>query len=173
MKGCTAHSVAFRRLFSRLSDSTTPEAVYIFTVYQCICKSSEHYCFLLKWHVQGNNCSWNKQLILPPTFYPDPPNLDPDFPRDHSITEGETVSLRCVVKASNPFPNITWIKLSDPGKVFPNDINLNLSNVAHDDEGEYRCLAGNGVGGQIWSRVARVKVQSEYHRQHKFNNLRE
>ena len=81
--------------------------------------------------------------------------------------------MRCVVKASNPFPNITWIKLSNPGKVFLSGVNLTLSNVAHDGGGEYRCLAENGVGGQIWSRVARVKVQSEYSRQHKLYNLRE
>ena len=81
--------------------------------------------------------------------------------------------MRRVVKASNPFPNITWIKLSNPGKAFLSDVNLTLSNVAHNDEGEYRCLAENGVGGQIWSRVARVKVQREYSRQHKYNNFRE
>ena len=112
----------------------------------------------------------NKIKSLSPSSYPDPPSLDPNFPRDHSITEGETLTLRCVVKAGNPFPNITWIKLNDPERVFPIDINLNLSNVAHSDEGKYRCLLENGVGGQMWSRVARVKVQSEYSRQHKFNN---
>ena len=100
-------------------------------------------------------------LTLPLSSHSDPPNLDPNYPRDHSITEGETVSLSCVVTASNPRLNITWIKLRDPAKVFPSDINLDLSNTVHDDEGEYRCLAENGVGGQIWSRVARVEVQSK------------
>ncbi|KAL9951761.1 hypothetical protein ACROYT_G044485 [Oculina patagonica] len=89
-----------------------------------------------------------------------PPSLDPNYPRDHPITEGESISLKCVVTASNPRPNVTWIKLSDPGKEFPRDIKLDLSNVVHGDEGEYRCLVENGVGEQIRSRVARVEVQS-------------
>ncbi|KAJ7383358.1 carbohydrate binding [Desmophyllum pertusum] len=88
-----------------------------------------------------------------------PPFLDPSYPRDHSVSDGESVSLRCVVKASNPHPNITWIKLSNPGKVLSSNPILNLTSVVHADDGDYRCLAENGVGGQIWSRVAKVKVQ--------------
>lgn len=100
-----------------------------------------------------------KLFILPSLFQPDPPKLNPNYPRDYSVLEGEAVSMRCVVEESNPHPKISWIKLDDPEKLFPSGVNLNLSDVVHGDEGKYRCLAENGVGGQIWSRVARVEVQ--------------
>jgi len=67
--------------------------------------------------------------------------------------------MTCIVEESNPFPNISWIKLDDPKKVFPSGANLNLNDAAPGDEGKYRCIAENGVGGQIVSRTARVEVQ--------------
>ena len=72
--------------------------------------------------------------------------------------EGENVTMNCVVKESNPEPNITWVKLSDRAKVFPSGASLRLRSVSKDDEGEYRCLAENGIGEQMMSRIAYLSV---------------
>ena len=91
--------------------------------------------------------------------YPDPPIIDPAYPKDLNTTEEESVTLQCIIKESNPHANVTWIKLSDPGKVLSRGPVLNLTSVRHGDEGKYRCLVENGVGGQIKSRIAKLEVK--------------
>nr|XP_058955959.1 B-cell receptor CD22-like [Pocillopora verrucosa] len=87
------------------------------------------------------------------------PSLDTNFPHDESAVEGENVTMNCVVKESNPEPNITWVKLSDRAKVFPSGASLRLRSISKDDEGEYRCLAENGIGEQMMSRIAYLSVE--------------
>lgn len=89
----------------------------------------------------------------------DPPLLDSSHPQDQLTTEGDAVTLKCVIKASNPYPDITWIKLNDSEKTFAHGPILNLTSVTRVDGGMYRCLADNSVGGQIKSRLARLEVQ--------------
>ena len=91
--------------------------------------------------------------------YPDPPIIDPVYPKDLNTTEEESVTLQCIIKESNPHANVTWIKLSDPGKVLSRGPVLNLTSVRRGDEGKYRCLVENGVGGQIKSRIAKLEVK--------------
>ena len=69
------------------------------------------------------------------------------------------MTLQCIIKESNPHAKVTWIKLSDPGKVLSRGPVLNLTSVRHGDEGKYRCLVGNGVGGKIKSRIAKLEVK--------------
>lgn len=69
--------------------------------------------------------------------------------------------MNCVVKESNPEPNITWVKLSDRAKVCPSGASLRQRSVSKDDEGEYRCLAENGIGEQIMSRIAYLSVEGQ------------
>ena len=102
-----------------------------------------------------------RTLIFTFPFYLDAPSLDVNYPQDQSTTEGKTVTMTCVVEASNPEPNITWVKLSDHTKEFVSGTNLSLRNVTKADEGEYRCLAENGIGGQTMSRAAYLRVRGE------------
>ncbi|CAH3130640.1 unnamed protein product, partial [Porites lobata] len=88
-----------------------------------------------------------------------PPIIDPAYPKDLNTTEEESVTLQCIIKESNPHANVTWIKLSDPGKVLSRSPVLNLTSIRHGDEGKYRCLVENGVGGQIKSRIAKLEVK--------------
>ena len=56
----------------------------------------------------------------------------------------------------NPPPSFTWTRLSDNSVV-----TMPLINVRRQDEGEYRCIADNGVGKPA-NETVRLIVQCEY-----------
>ena len=104
----------------------------------------------------------NNLLAISFVLNPDPPKLNPNYPKDHTTNEGEAVSLGCVVESSHPDPNITWVKLNESEEAFPWGSILNLTNVTQDDEGKYYCLADNGVVGQVKSRSAELEVKGKF-----------
>ncbi|KAJ7371578.1 hypothetical protein OS493_024253 [Desmophyllum pertusum] len=72
------------------------------------------------------------------------------FPRNVTINESASVSLFCNATSYSPFghlsPHITWSKLGDSSKVYPQGQQLVLQNVSRHDAGTYVCKAENGVG---------------------------
>ena len=66
---------------------------------------------------------------------------------NQTVNQGDHVNLTCTADG-NPKPNITWTKVSDNSRVsFP------LTITGKQDEGLYRCTAGNGIGSPVTEEV--------------------
>ena len=74
----------------------------------------------------------------------DSPKIIKPFPEDQIVDENGQVSVRCEAEGYPP-PKITWIKLL--GNQNSQEVNsMNISDVQRSDQGQYRCVASNGVG---------------------------
>jgi len=82
-----------------------------------------------------------------------PPMIHPI--QDKTITEGDSVTLTCNASGI-PSPIVSWIKVGSDMSMF-NVGELELSNVARSEAGEYRCEASNECGSA--SETARIFVQ--------------
>ena len=87
--------------------------------------------------------------------------LDPRFPQNATVVEGEQITLRCLPLVNVDKVNVTWLKKSGGNSSFVG-ATLNLSmNATRFDAGEYYCRVTNGVES-IVSRTAYVSVLRKY-----------
>ncbi|XP_048588352.1 hemicentin-1 isoform X2 [Nematostella vectensis] len=88
----------------------------------------------------------------------DPPTtaISPDA--DRTLNIGDNLQLNCSATGC-PIPTLTWLKGSQiiaRGRGFA--LPINISNAQLSDEGEYRCIADNGVSGGHPRQQIRVFV---------------
>lgn len=81
-------------------------------------------------------------------------------PRE-TVTKGESVTMTCQIKSSNPEPtNISWLKdrtpLREPGMLqrAQKTLTLTLSNVTKEMSGQYYCEARSDIGSETSREVA-------------------
>ena len=63
-----------------------------------------------------------------------------------TVSEGETVVFRCVVKAGNPPPTVVWKRQENEPLNSSNDGVLVISSASGDSRGKYICKATNVLG---------------------------
>ena len=85
------------------------------------------------------------------------------YPRNHTVIEGSNLILQCVVTAANPLPNITWHNALTRNTEISNRGRLNFVNISRDQSGRYYCVATNGIGLAVISRMSTIDVQCKYH----------
>lgn len=66
--------------------------------------------------------------------------------RKLTVTGGETVVFRCVVKAGNPPPAVVWESDEHESLNSSNDGVLVISPASGDSQGKYVCKATNAMG---------------------------
>lgn len=76
-----------------------------------------------------------------------------------TVTEGETVAFRCVVKVGNPPPTVVWEREANQPLNSSNDGVLVISPASADSKGKYICKATNVVGST--EAVALLIVQGK------------
>ena len=76
-----------------------------------------------------------------------------------TVTEGETVVFRCVVKAGNPAPTVVWEREENQPLNSSNDGVLVISSASAESQGKYICKAANAVGST--EAVALLIVQGK------------
>jgi len=91
-------------------------------------------------------------------LFSDPPSLDAMYPQNHTIAEGENLALQCRVTAANPQPNITWYSVTANSTALSYGANLTFVNISRFAAGMYYCVAGNGIGKDVTSRVSTIDV---------------
>ena len=74
------------------------------------------------------------------------PKIDIMPTRKLTVTGGETVVFRCVVKAGNPPPAVVWETEENELLNSSNDGVLVISPASGDSQGKYICKATNVVG---------------------------
>ena len=89
----------------------------------------------------------------------DPPSLDSSFPYNHTVTEGNNLTLQCKVTAANPTPNITWYNVSATKTLISYKDNLTFGLITRSHAGRYHCVVENGIGQAAVSRISTVDVQ--------------
>ena len=89
----------------------------------------------------------------------DPPSLDSSFPCNHTVTEGNNLTLQCKVTAANPTPNITWYNVSTNKTLISYKDNLTFGLITRSHAGRYQCVVENGIGQAAVSRISTVDVQ--------------
>ena len=89
----------------------------------------------------------------------DPPSLDSSFPYNHTVTEGNNLTLQCKVTAANPTPNITWYNVSTNKTLISYKDNLTFGLITRSHAGRYQCVVENGIGQAAVSRISTVDVQ--------------
>ena len=89
----------------------------------------------------------------------DPPSLDSSFPYNHTVTEGNNLTLQCKVTAANPTPNITWYSVSATKTLISYKDNLTFGLITRSHAGRYQCVVENGIGQAAVSRISTVDVQ--------------
>ena len=77
--------------------------------------------------------------------------------RKLTVTGGETVVFRCVVKAGNPPPAVVWEREENEPLNSSNDGVLVISPASGDSQGKYICKATNVLGST--KAVALLVVQ--------------
>jgi len=103
------------------------------------------------------------QRILQLQIFSDPPSLNVIYSRNHTIVEGENLTLQCRVTAANPEPNITWYKGTvNSSTALSYGANFTLTNISRADAGNYYCTVGNGIGKPAISRISVVTVLCKY-----------
>ena len=85
--------------------------------------------------------------------------LDPAYPKNKTVVEGQSVSLQCRFTA-NPVASVTWKKLEEPDRKFPAGAQLKLSTTRF-DAGSYQCVVENQFGSSA-SAVVHVSVHCKY-----------
>ena len=85
------------------------------------------------------------------------------YPRNHTVIEGSNLILQCAVTAANPLPNITWYNAQARNTEISNSSSLNFINISRDRSGRYYCVARNGIGLAVISRMSTIDVQCKYH----------
>ena len=85
------------------------------------------------------------------------------YPRNHTVIEGSNLILQCAVTAANPLPNITWYHALARNTEISNSGRLNFINISRDQSGQYYCVATNGIGLAVISRMSTIDVQCKYH----------
>ena len=98
----------------------------------------------------------NKQIIL---FSTDSPSLGASYPLNHTVVEGSNLTLQCIVTDANPNPNITWYSVSAYTTLISYKDNLTFASVSRSHAGKYYCVADNGIGQVVVSRISTVDVQ--------------
>ena len=91
--------------------------------------------------------------------FADPPSLDSSFPYNHTVTEGNNLTLQCKVTAANPTPNITWYNVSTNKTLISYKDNLTFGLITRSHAGRYQCAVENGIGQAAVSRISTVDVQ--------------
>ena len=91
--------------------------------------------------------------------FADPPSLDSSFPYNHTVTEGNNLTLQCKVTAANPTPNITWYNVSTNKTLISYKDNLTFELITRSHAGRYLCVVENGIGQAAVSRIITVDVQ--------------
>ena len=91
--------------------------------------------------------------------FADPPSLDFSFPYDHTVTEGNNLTLQCKVTAANPTPNIKWYNVSATKMLISYKDNLTFELITRSHAGRYQCVVENGIGQPAVSRISTVDVQ--------------
>ena len=66
-------------------------------------------------------------------------------PSKTSAVEGQDVVLYCTIIASNPLANISW-RSPDGKEIFSANGTVYLQSVNRRQNGQYYCLASNGIG---------------------------
>ena len=89
----------------------------------------------------------------------DPPSLDSSFPYNHTVTEGNNLTLQCKVTAANPTPNIRWYNVSATKTLISYKDNLTFGLITRSHAGRYQCVVENGIGQAAVSRISTVDVQ--------------
>ena len=89
----------------------------------------------------------------------DPPSLDSSLPYNHTVTEGNNLTLQCKVTAANPTPNITWYNVSTNKTLISYKDNLTFGLITRSNAGRYQCVVENGIGQAAVSRISTVDVQ--------------
>lgn len=79
--------------------------------------------------------------------------------RKLTVTGGETVVFKCVVKAGNPPPAVVWEREENEPLNSSNDGILVISRVSGDSQGKYICKATNALGST--EAVALLIVQGK------------
>ena len=87
------------------------------------------------------------------------PKIDITPARKLTVTGGETVVFRCVVKAGNPPPAVVWETEENEPLNSSNDGVLVISPASGDSQGKYICKARNVVGST--EAVALLIVQGK------------
>ena len=131
-----------------------------------------HFCFKESpgatpfiWKLVLFTCKWTKICQNLNTevsfFFQVAPVLDPDYPKDKTITEkpNGTFSLMCKLTFGHPEPNVTWEKNGEkvPGG---NDTTLLLRSTKA-AAGRYRCVVQNKLGTNT-SRNATVVTECKW-----------
>ena len=89
----------------------------------------------------------------------DEPFLDANYPQDHSVVEGDNLTLQCRVTAANPVPNVTWYRVNKKlDTVHSYGVNASFVNISRTYGGKYYCVARNGIGKAAVSRFSFVNV---------------
>ena len=91
--------------------------------------------------------------------FADPPSLDSSFPYNHTVTEGNNLTLQCKVTAANPTPNITWYSVSATKTLISYKDNLTFGLITRSHAGRYQCVVENGIGQAAVSKISTVDVQ--------------
>ena len=91
----------------------------------------------------------------------DSPLLDSSYPRNHTIAEGNNLTLHCKVTAANPAPNITWYSFTSNNIALSHGVNLTFINTSRNHAGKYYCVVDNGIYRVLTSSTSTVVVQCE------------
>ena len=100
--------------------------------------------------------------LISANFISDPPSFKEDFSHSLTTVEGGNVNLHCQVTAANPEPNITWYSVTANHTPISYGANLSFSNISRSNAGKYYCIAGNGIGEAVTSKISSIDVQREY-----------
>jgi len=92
-----------------------------------------------------------------------PPTIDGELNEKHTVIEGETITLDCIVNGI-PQPNVYWRRnfkrfLPKSGRFTFDEFGLKITSAKTTDRALYECVAEN-VAGET-SKVITVIVQSE------------
>ncbi|XP_035991120.1 B-cell receptor CD22 isoform X1 [Fundulus heteroclitus] len=128
------------------------------------------------YHCQAHNKHGTKRsntlrvdVLYPPTVHVQ----DQTQPRENlKVTEGDKITLKCIVDRSNPTPRLTWNK--DGKKVLQSQDYI-ISRVKPQDSGIYTCTAINSVGSGTSNPVyidVLYKPQSKVSISAKDNNVK-
>ena len=89
----------------------------------------------------------------------DPLSLDVRYPRNHTVSEGGNLTLQCVVTVGHPHPNITWYNVTRNSTEIYYGAHLTLGSISRFHAGKYYCVATNGIGSAVTSKISTIDVQ--------------
>lgn len=108
--------------------------------------------------ITKHSCDGSDWVAAPPRFSVTPEDVI-------YVNLGDAIILNCQAEGT-PTPEILWYRDANPVDIsatigiFNDGTELRISNIRHEDIGDYTCIARNGEG-QI-SHTARVIIAGEY-----------